>query len=124
MTNGSSHCYHLDASTFNFGGFRGDFSFLFHFSRKFLPANRIAPDVTPRSAASHLGAILFAYVHKKDARLIWVNNNPRFPSLLQYVRCKYGVAFVRRCFRDVGTGSLVETLKYMLPLKRMIISDV
>ena len=30
------------------------FIFLSHFSMKFLCANRIAPDGTPRSAASHL----------------------------------------------------------------------
>ena len=33
----------------------GDFSFLFHFSIKFLLANRIAPDGTSRLAASHFG---------------------------------------------------------------------
>ena len=42
------------------------FFFLSHFLMKFLCANRIAPDGTPRSAASHLG--LF-YLHKRDARL-------------------------------------------------------
>ena len=39
---------------------------------KFLCANRIAPDGTPRSAASHLGLFcLFClhFFHKKDARL-------------------------------------------------------
>ena len=33
-------------------------------------ANRIAPDVTPRSAASHLGLCCLPMSHKKDARLI------------------------------------------------------
>ena len=34
---------------------RSNFSFLFHFSMKIKIATRIAPDVTPRFAASHLG---------------------------------------------------------------------
>ena len=34
-------------------------------------ANRIAPDVTPRFAASRLGLFSFLMSHKKDARLIW-----------------------------------------------------
>ena len=55
MKNGLSHHYQLDESTFIFRGVRSDFTFLSHFSMKFLCANRIAPDGTPRSAASHLG---------------------------------------------------------------------
>ena len=55
LTNGFSHYYHLGESTFIFRGVRCDFKFLSHFSVKFLKANRIAPDGTPRSAASHLG---------------------------------------------------------------------
>ena len=33
----------------------GDFSFLFHFAKTFMSANRIAPDGMPRFATSHLG---------------------------------------------------------------------
>ena len=29
------------------------------------------------------------------------DSDPRFPLFLLYVRCKSGVTFVRRCFRDV-----------------------
>ena len=36
---------------------------------KFLQANRIAPDGTPRSAASHLGLCCLPMSHKRDARL-------------------------------------------------------
>ena len=36
---------------------------------KFLLANRIAPDRTPHSAASHLGLYCLPMSHKKDARL-------------------------------------------------------
>ena len=36
MTNGFSHPYHLDESTFIFRGIRSIFSFLFHFSMKFM----------------------------------------------------------------------------------------
>ena len=55
LTNGFYHHYQLDESTFIFRGVRSDFKFLSHFSMKFLQANRIAPDGTPRSAVSHLG---------------------------------------------------------------------
>ena len=52
-----------------FRGVRSDFYFLCHFSMKFFCANRIAPDGTPRSAASHLGLYCLPESHKRDARL-------------------------------------------------------
>ena len=70
LTNGLSHPYHLDESTFNFRGIRSDFSFLFHFSMTIMSANKIAPDGTPRFAASHPGLFCLPMSHKKDARLI------------------------------------------------------
>ena len=73
MTNGFFHPYHLDESTFNLRGFRGNFSFLFHFSMKIISANRIAHYGTPRFAASHLGLFCLPMSHKKDTRLICVN---------------------------------------------------
>ena len=69
LTNGFSHHYHLGESTFIFRGVRSDFYFLSHFSMTFLCANRIAPDGTPRSAASHLGLFCLPMSHKRDARL-------------------------------------------------------
>ena len=36
MTNGFSHPFHMDESFFIFRGIRRDYSFLFHFSMKFL----------------------------------------------------------------------------------------
>ena len=67
MKNGFIHCYQLNESTFIFRGVRSDFvSFLI----KFLYANRIAPDGTPHSAASHLGLFCLPMSHKRDARLI------------------------------------------------------
>ena len=70
LTNGFSHHYQLGESTFIFKGARSDFYFfLSHFSMKFLQANRIAPDGTPRSAASHLGLFCLPTSHKRDARL-------------------------------------------------------
>ena len=54
-----------------------NFSFLYHFSMKILLANRIAPDGTPRLAASHLGLLCLPKSHKKDAWLIWVNFSSR-----------------------------------------------
>ena len=52
----SHHCQ-LGEPTFIFRCviIRCDFYFLSQFLMKFLCANRIAPDGTPRSAASHLG---------------------------------------------------------------------
>ena len=73
VTNGLSHPYHFDESTFIFRGIGSNFSFLFHFSKKIVSANRIVPDETPRFAASHLGLFCFSVSHKKDARLKWVN---------------------------------------------------
>ena len=52
-----------------FRGVRSVFLFVSHFSIKFLQANRIAPDGTPRSAASHLDLCCLPMSHKKDARL-------------------------------------------------------
>ena len=51
-------------------GVNSDFYFLSFFSMKFLCANRIAPDGTPRSAVSHLGLFFLPVSHKRDARLI------------------------------------------------------
>ena len=42
---------------------------------KFLQANRIAPDGTPRYAASHLGLFCLPMSHKRDARRKRVNNS-------------------------------------------------
>ena len=47
-------------------------AFHFHFPMKIKPANRIAPDGTPRFAASHLGVFCLPMSYKKDDRLIWV----------------------------------------------------
>ena len=46
------------------------FFILFHFSIKIMLANSIAPDGTPRFAASHLGLFCLPMSHKKDARLM------------------------------------------------------
>ena len=56
-----------------FRGIGNIFSFLFHFSMKIMSANRIDPDGTPRSAASHLGLFCLPMSLEKDARHIWVN---------------------------------------------------
>ena len=70
LTNGFSHHYRLDESTFIFRDVRSDFYVLSNFSMKILCANRIAPDGTPQNAASHLGLYCLPMSHKKDARLI------------------------------------------------------
>ena len=74
MTTVLSHPYHLDESTFTLRGVRTDFSSLFHFSMKIMQANKIAPDGTPRFAASHLGIFCLPMSHKKDARPLWVKD--------------------------------------------------
>ena len=71
--NGRSHPYYLDESTFYFRDSRSNLSFVFHFSMKFMSANRIAPDGTPRFAASRLGLFCSHMSHKKEVRIIWVN---------------------------------------------------
>ena len=57
-------------SPLSFLGASGMTEFLFHFSMKFLQANRIAPDGTLCFAASHLGLYCLPMSHKTDARLI------------------------------------------------------
>ena len=69
LTNGFSHHYQLDEPTFIFRGVSSDFYILLNFSMKILFANRIAPDGTPRSAASHMGLFCLPMSHKRDARL-------------------------------------------------------
>ena len=70
VTNVLSHHYYLNESILILWGIRSNFSFLFHFSMKFVKANRIAPDGTP---LSHLGLFCLPMSHKKDARLVWIN---------------------------------------------------
>ena len=64
VMNGLSHPYELDESFFRLKGIRSNFLFLFPFSMKFLSANSVAPDVTPHSAASHLGLHCLHMSHK------------------------------------------------------------
>ena len=70
-TNGLSHHYQLGESTFIFGVLGVIFIFI-TFLMKFLCAKRIAPDGTPRSAASHLGLCCLPMPHKMDDRLTCV----------------------------------------------------
>ena len=49
-------------------------SVLFHFSVKFKLANRIAPDKTPRVAASHLGLLCLPMSHKKRRQAYYMVN--------------------------------------------------
>ena len=65
---GFSHHCHLGVSTLILRGIRSEFQFLF--STKFFLANRIAPDGTPRSAASHMGLYCLPMSYKKDSRVI------------------------------------------------------
>ena len=69
VTNGLSHPYHFDESTFTFE--ESGVNFLL--SMKIMFANKKAPDGTPRLAGSHLGLFCLPLSHKKDARLKWVH---------------------------------------------------
>ena len=91
VTNGLSYPYHLDESIFIYGGIRSIFSFLFHFSMKFMSASRIALNGTPRLAAAHLELFCLPMSHKKKARLIWVKLQ-RF-SGLHYCRAIFRSIF-------------------------------
>ena len=61
--------YQLDESTF----FSGTSWVFFHFYF-IVRANRIVPDGSSRFVASDLGLSCMLMSHKKDARLLWVNN--------------------------------------------------
>ena len=69
MTNGFSHYYHLGEFTFIYRGIRSDFQYSNKFLMKIPLANRIAPDGTPRSAASHLGLFCLPMSQKRGTRL-------------------------------------------------------
>ena len=91
VTNGFSHPYHLDESTFISRDFRHDFSFVFHFWMKFMFANRIATDGMPHFAASHLGLFCLPMSHRKNAKLIWdkIAKNPLFFRCENYFHMKF-----------------------------------
>ena len=72
VTNGISHPYNLDESTFIFRGIGSKFTFSSHFSMKIMSANRIAPDGTPRFVASHLGLFCFPLSNKKGGLAQWL----------------------------------------------------
>ena len=63
------HYYQLGESTFIFRGVRSDFLFFISFFDEIFYENRIAPDGTPHSAASHLDLFCLPMSHKKEARL-------------------------------------------------------
>ena len=67
VTNGLSHPYHFDESTFAFRGIRSDF--FFHFSMKFMKANRTASDETPHFAVSHLGLFCLSMSNKNERQV-------------------------------------------------------
>ena len=74
-----------------------DFYFSSHFLMKFLRANRIAPDGTPRSAASHLGLCCLPMSHKDDSRLISVKGFQRS------LESGFGIGLMRLTDHSLGT---------------------
>ena len=81
LTNEFTHHCHLEESTVIFKGIRIDFRFLFHFSMKILFANRIAPDGTPRSAASHRGYAVCLCPTKRTPGLYELIQIPKQPLM-------------------------------------------
>ena len=69
VTNGLSHPYHLDESTFVFRGVESNVSLSFLFSMKFMSASRIAADGMQHFAASHLGLFCLPMSHKRTPGL-------------------------------------------------------
>ena len=88
LTNRFSHHYQLDESTFVFRGVRCDFICLSHISMTFLCANRIPPDGTPRSAASHLGLFCLPMSQKRTPGLNELSHIMR-KSVLVYIQNKH-----------------------------------
>ena len=79
LTNGLSHPYQLDESTFIFRGIRSIFSFLFHFSMNIISANRIASDETPLYVASR--RVLRRHIWGYSVCLCPVKRTPDFYGL-------------------------------------------
>ena len=76
-------------------GVRSDFYFFIpFFPMKFLCVNRIAPDGTLRSAASHLGLCCLPMSHKKDARFKWVNCSDQYvlTQLVSHIQHRQNLA--------------------------------
>ena len=108
LTNGFSHHYHLGESIFILRNIKSDFQFLNKFLMKILLANRIAPDGTPRSAASHLGLCCLPMSHKKDARLIRVKH-----SRIHYkCRC-YQICKTKPCNITIDFTYLLQFIKHV-----------
>ena len=73
------------ASTLHLRGNKSIFSFLFHFSMKFLGTNS-SPD---HFAASYLGLYCLPMSPKKDARVIWVKLPRNEASRRCRMKCKH-----------------------------------
>ena len=67
-----------------------------------MKANRIAPDVTPRFAALHLGLFCLPMPHKKDTRLILVK------VISKATICH--IVF----FHHAASASVAQKIEYML----------
>ena len=74
-----------------------------------MSANRIAPDGTPRFAASYLGLFCLPMPHKKDTSLIWVKVPTRYMTLHQPASF-----FV--CLKKLASGSkcLIKQIEILL----------
>ena len=67
----------------------------------------MAPDGTPRFAASHLGLFCLPMSHKKDARLLWVNQNMYY----MHVQTVYTFFYNTSCAycREMAPGTVSLT---------------
>ena len=75
LPDGPFHPYQLDNTNSNFRDvWYTFFHFYLIFNRNFCKQTVKTPDQTPRSAVSDLGLHCLPRSHKRDARLLWVNN--------------------------------------------------
>ena len=83
VTNGLSHPYHLDQSTFILGAL----GVIFHFFTLFDEIHvHVSKQNSPRwDAASYLGLLCLPMSHKKDVRLIWVSYGVMACNLFYFV---------------------------------------
>ena len=84
---------------------------------KIFCANRIAPDGTPRSAASHLGLFCLPMSHKRDSRLklvkifhIHVDSSYTHSELHMYFYYFIAQFLYQKYLLNVGTVSIYFTL--------------
>ena len=65
---------------------------------------------------------MFCQLNEIQAIFFIFNTNPRFPPFLLYLRCKSGVTFIQRSFRDEPTKCLLRFEKKLLAVHKNTVS--